>query len=36
MQKRLSTILFLIGIAAVVVMLLTFDVSFTELWHFIF
>ena len=35
MQKRLSSILFLIGIAAVVVMLLTFDVSFTELWHFI-
>ena len=35
MQKRLNTILFLVGIAAVVVMLLTFDVSFTELLGYI-
>lgn len=35
MRKRLSTILFLIGIAAVVVMLLTFKISFIELWDYI-
>jgi len=32
MQKRISTILFFIGIASVIVMLMTFDVSFTVLW----
>lgn len=35
MQKRLNAILFLVGIAAVVVMLLTFDVSFAELLGYI-
>ena len=35
MQKWLSKILFLIGIIAVVVMLLTFKVSFAELWSYI-
>lgn len=35
MQRRLSTILFLIGIVAVVFMLLTFKVSFAELWEYI-
>lgn len=33
MQKKISTILFLIGIASVMVMLMTFDVSFTMLWN---
>ncbi len=32
MQKSLNTLLFLIGIAAVAIMLLTFKVSFVELW----
>ena len=31
-KKRLTNLFFFIGIAAVVVMLLTFDVSFIELW----
>ena len=35
MQKRLNTALFLIGIVAVIVMLLTFKVSFAELWSYI-
>ncbi len=35
MQKRLSTILFLTGLVAVIVMLLTFNVSFAELWSYI-
>ena len=35
MQNRLSSIFFLIGIAAVVIMLLTFKVSFVELWDYI-
>lgn len=32
MRQRLNTILFLIGIASIVVMILTFDVNFTEVW----
>ncbi|MDO4172288.1 MAG: lysylphosphatidylglycerol synthase transmembrane domain-containing protein [Prevotellaceae bacterium] len=32
-KKRLNNIFFFLGIAAVVVMLLTFDVSFAELWQ---
>ena len=32
-KQRLNNLFFLIGIAAVVVMLLTFDVSFVELWQ---
>lgn len=32
---KLKDILFLIGVVAVIVMILTFDVSFTQLWHYI-
>ena len=32
-KQRLNNLFFLVGVAAVVVMLLTFDVSFVELWH---
>ena len=32
-KQRLNNLFFLLGIAAVVVMLLTFDVSFVELWQ---
>lgn len=32
-KKRLNNIFFLLGVVAVIVMLLTFDVSFTELWN---
>ncbi len=32
-KKRLNNLFFLLGVAAIVVMLLTFDVSFIELWH---
>ena len=35
MQRRLSTILFLIGVIAVIVMLMTFYISFSELWNHI-
>lgn len=35
MRKRLSTILFLIGVMAVIVMLMTFEISFSELWSHI-
>ena len=31
-KQRLNNLFFILGIAAVVVMLLTFDVSFIELW----
>lgn len=33
MRKRLNNIFFALGLIAVVVMLITFDVSFTELWR---
>ena len=32
-KQRLNNMFFLLGIVAVVVMLLTFDVSFVELWQ---
>jgi len=32
-KQRLNNLFFLLGLAAVVVMLFTFDVSFVELWH---
>ena len=32
-KQRLNNLFFFLGIAAVVVMLLTFDVSFIELWQ---
>ena len=32
-KQRLNNLFFLLGIVAVVVMLLTFDVSFVELWQ---
>ena len=32
-KQRLNNLFFLLGIAAVVVMMLTFDVSFIELWQ---
>ena len=32
-KQRLNNLFFLVGVAAVVVMLLTFDVSFVELWQ---
>lgn len=32
-KQRLNNLFFFLGVAAVVVMLLTFDVSFVELWH---
>lgn len=32
-KQRLNNLFFIIGIAAIVVMMLTFDVSFIELWH---
>ena len=32
-KQRLNNLFFILGIAAVVVMLLTFDVSFIELWQ---
>ena len=31
-KQRLNNLFFFLGIAAIVVMLLTFDVSFVELW----
>ena len=34
-KQRLNNIFFFLGIAAVVVMLFTFDVSFVELWEHI-
>ena len=34
-QTRIKNIFFFVGIVAVVVMLLTFEVSFVELWHYI-
>lgn len=34
-KQRLNNLFFLLGVAAVVVMLFTFDVSFVELWHHI-
>ena len=36
MQRRLSTILFLIGVIAVIVMLMSFEISFSELWSHIY
>ncbi|MBP3745358.1 MAG: flippase-like domain-containing protein [Prevotella sp.] len=35
MKKRLSTILFFIGVMAVIAMLMTFEVSYSELWSYI-
>lgn len=35
MRQQINRLLFLIGIAAIVVMILTFDVSFSELWGYI-
>ncbi len=32
-KQRLNNLFFVIGLAAVIVMLFTFDVSFVELWH---
>ena len=32
-KKRLNNLFFFIGVAAVVVMLFTFDISFAELWQ---
>lgn len=32
-RKRVNNLFFLFGLAAVVVMMLTFDVSFVVLWH---
>ncbi len=32
-KQRLNNLFFIIGLAAVIVMLITFDVSFVELWH---
>ena len=32
-KQRLNNLFFVVGVVAVVVMILTFDVSFTELWH---
>lgn len=32
-KQRLNNLFFILGVVAVVVMLLTFDVSFIELWH---
>jgi len=32
-RKKLNNLFFIIGVAAVVVMMLTFDVSFVELWE---
>lgn len=34
-KKRITNLFFIIGVVAVVVMLLTFDVSFVELWNYI-
>jgi len=34
-QAHIKNIFFFIGIAAVIIMLLTFEVSFVELWHYI-
>ena len=34
-KQRLNNLFFLLGVAAVVVMLFTFDVSFVELWQHI-
>lgn len=34
-KNKINNLFFLIGIVAVVAMLLTFDVSFIELWHYI-
>ena len=33
MRKRLNNIFFIVGLAAVIIMLITFDVSFAELWR---
>lgn len=35
MRKYLNNLFFIIGLAAVVVMFFTFDVSFVELWGYI-
>jgi hypothetical protein len=35
MRQQINRLLFLIGIAAIFVMILTFDVSFSELWGYI-
>ena len=32
-RRRLNNLFFFLGVATVVVMLFTFDVSFVELWH---
>ena len=32
-KQRLNNLFFIVGVVAVVVMILTFDVSFNELWH---
>lgn len=32
MRKRINNLFFVIGITSVIIMLCTFDVSFTELW----
>ena len=32
-KQRLNNLFFIVGVVAVVVMILTFDVSFAELWH---
>ena len=32
-KQRLNNLFFVVGVVAVVVMILTFDVSFTELWQ---
>ena len=34
-KKRINNLLFLVGVVFVVVMIFTFDVSFTELWQYI-
>ena len=35
MRKKINNLLFSIGLAAVIVMLCTFEVSFAELWSYI-
>ena len=32
-KQQLNNLFFIVGVVAVVVMILTFDVSFAELWH---
>ena len=34
-KQKLNNLFFFLGLAAVVVMLFTFDVSFVELWQYI-